>query len=91
MKHELLPKADPNIQVNFQYFMKKDVEKNETVINKLVAESRWCNVSFILDFIDDLLPKIVHHRNLLSNFRSPFPIVLQSFQPLRYVLIFQKT
>ena len=90
LKHELLPKADPNIQVNFQYFMKKDVEKNETVINKLVAENRWCNVSFILDFIDDLLPKIVHHRNLLSNFRSAFPIVLQSLSTTEICLDFSE-
>ena len=78
LKHEILSKEDHDVHINFQYFITKETEKNGITKKRLVAESRSVNLSFIIDFIDDLLPKIVHHRNLLSNYRSAYPKVLQS-------------
>ena len=78
LKQEILSKEDHDVHINFQYFIKKETEKNGITKKCLVAESRSVNLSFIIDFIDDLLPKIVYHCNLLSNYQSAYPKVLQS-------------
>jgi len=40
--------------------------------------SKQVNIEFIINFIENLLPNIVHHRNLLANFRAEYPRVLES-------------
>ena len=78
LKQELLGQANPDIHTNFQYFVKKEIEKKGKIKKQLVAESKSVNVHFTISFIDDLLTKIVHPRNLLKNFRTVYPLVLES-------------
>ena len=73
-----MAKGDQDVTINFQYFVKKDVEKKGKIERCLVAESKSVNISFLLNFNDEILAKIIHHRNLLSNFRFEYPKVLQS-------------
>ena len=44
----------------------------------LTAESVQANISFLLNFIEKSLPNIVHHWNLLWNFRSVYLKVLEA-------------
>ena len=78
LKQELLAKGDLDVTINFQYFVKKDVEKKGKIKRCLVAESKSVNLSFLLNFIDEILANSIHHRNLLSNLRSAYPKLLQS-------------
>ena len=56
----------------------------------LVAESKSVNPSFLLNFIDEILAKTIHHRNLLSNFRSAYPKVLQSLSTTEFNIDFSE-
>ena len=90
LKQELLAKGDQDVTINFQYFVKKDVEKKEKIKRCLVAESKSVNLSFLLNFIDEILAKIMHHRNLLPNFRSAYPEVLQSLPTTEFNIDFSE-
>ena len=78
----LLEKASPDVTKKLELFLKVDVEKHGEVKKVLSVESKDANIAFVVDYLDELLPKIVHHRNLLKNYRTVFPEVLQSFETL---------
>ena len=61
------------------YFEKVDViTKRGKYIKKLKALHKDVNISDVIDFIGSLLPKIIHHRNLLKNYRTNLKIILEN-------------
>ena len=61
-----------------QYFETTNVDKHGEIKKQLSVKSEQVNVKFIVEFIEKILPNIVHHRNLLLNFRTEYPRVLES-------------
>ena len=48
-------------------------------VERLKAIKTDANIVFIIDFISELLPKIIHHRNQLKHYRSAIPIIREHF------------
>ena len=74
--------SNTNEKRTFQYFVKKEIEKNGEQKMQFTVESVQANISFLLNFIEKRLPNIVHHRNLLLNFRSVYPKVLEALSTI---------
>ena len=74
----------------FNILEKKDGEKKGKIKRCLVVESKSVNPSFLLNFIDEILAKIIHHGNLLSNFRSAYPKILQSLPTTEFNIDFSE-
>lgn len=51
------------------------VNKSGNISKHLTAVTTSADINFLMTFIDGLLPKIVHHRNLLKNYRK----IMESF------------
>ena len=84
MKKELLEQPTSDVSVMMQYFEKekpgkinKKTGKEVTVLN---AIQRKHNLSFIVNFISDLLPGIIHHRNHLRHYRFCMPEILSLYE-----------
>ena len=90
LKQEITAKVNADICTNFQYFDKQEIEKKGIIKNRLVARSKSVNLCFIIEFIDNMLTKIIHHRNLLSNFRSVYPMVSQSISSIEVCVEFSE-
>ena len=73
-----LSKSDDKVKRTFQYFETTNVDKHGEIKKQLSVKSEQVNVKFIVEFIEKILPNIVHHRNLLLNFRTEYPRVLES-------------
>ena len=90
LKEELELKARKDVKRRFEHFVMKDVEKNGETKLRLTVESLQVDVSFILHFIEKNLSTIIHHRNLLSNFRSVYPKVLEALSTIEVSLDFSE-
>ena len=67
--------------VNLLRFEKVEIEnKNGSINSKLQPKNTPMNVQKILQFMEKLLPKVTHHRNLLKNYRSSISDIL-NFEP----------
>ena len=44
--------------------------KNGLIVDRLKTVKEDTNINFITDFIDEILPKTIHHQNHLKHFRS---------------------
>ena len=65
------------------YFDKiESMSKNGKISKRLKAVSIEVNISFVLDFIEKMLPNIIHHRNLLRNYRTNINTVLTNINNL---------
>jgi len=70
IKEDLSQKCDSTKTVRMQHFVKvKSTTKKGKEVTKLVASATDGNMLFILDFIDQLLAKMIHHRNHLHHYR----------------------
>ena len=69
--------------VKMLYFDKiESMSKNGKISKRLKAVSIEVNISFVLDFIEKMLPNIIHHRNLLRNYRTNINTVLTNINNL---------
>ena len=60
-----------NVTVPFVHFKKMPFKKkNGLIVDRLKTVKEDANINFITDFIDEILPKTIHHRNHLKHFRS---------------------
>ena len=67
----LAEKSNSNVTVPLMYFEKQlHVTKNGKETKRLKAIKKSVNLEFLAGFIDDLLPKIVYHRNMLRHYRK---------------------
>ena len=70
LKAKLTEDVKDDLQVQMLHFVKKEEKtKKGKVVKRLKAEAVQANMSWVLSFIEDLLPRIIHHRNLLKNYR----------------------
>ena len=67
IKHSL-SKSDDKVKRTFQYFETTNVDKHGEIKKQLSVKSEQVNVKFIVEFIEKILPNIVHHRNLHHRF-----------------------
>ena len=78
-KKSLCPEIKKYIIVKMLYF--KTVEETTTKgknIKKLKALPVDANIPYVINFIEQMLPNIIHHRNLLKNYRSNIDVVIES-------------
>ena len=67
----MLANADLDTTVQMQHFEKVEhISKSGNISKHLTAVKTDANMEFIIGFITDLLTKIVHHLNLLKNYRT---------------------
>ena len=78
LKTNLLSRSDETKTVKMLYFETIDVTKRGKYIQKLKALHKDVNISDVIDFIGSLLPKIIHHRNLLKNYCTNLKIILEN-------------
>ena len=78
-----LNRHDQSKYVKMLYFDKiESMSKNGKISKRLKAVSIEVNISFVLDFIEKMLPNIIHHRNLLRNYRTNINTVLTNINNL---------
>jgi len=54
-------------------------KKNGQIVERLKPVKEDANITFVINFIQDLLANIVHHRNHLQHFRKVHPPFLETF------------
>jgi hypothetical protein len=80
LKNDLIAQNKPNVVTKFMHFEKKEVvSKKGKTYTLLQPISEVVNLDFLLEFIDKMLSKIIHHRNLLKNYRANISNVRNSF------------
>ena len=72
LKHEILSLAGEDVEtVKMLHFIKKEERTRKGKwVKRLKAVPVQANFKWLLKFTSEMLPKIVHHRNLLSNYRN---------------------
>ena len=86
LKSELISKSDDQVTVKMLQFIKKEEQTRKgNVVKRLKAESVEANVSWVLNFLEELLPKIIHHRNLFKNYRTNLDTVINSIENITEV------
>ena len=79
-KDKILKSSNPNITSKFMYFDKiEKLSKKGKVYKALQPINVDATLPFLIQFIDKMLPKIIHHRNQLKNFRSNVNSVTKHF------------
>jgi len=82
IKEDLSQKCDSTKTVRMQHFVKvKSTTKKGKEVTKLVASATDGNMLFILDFIDQLLAKMIHHRNHLHHYRYAIHKMRENVEP----------
>ena len=75
----LLPTADEKTTIAFTQFQKQVqydsdrqmiMNKKKKPVEKLVAVKEQVNAKFLVEFTRNLLPNIIHHRNILTLYRN---------------------
>ena len=75
----LLDGSDPNVTVPFTHFIKKLVtdadgkpvlNKKEKPVKRLIPLKEQVNAKYLIQFLKDILPGAVHHRNMLRLYRN---------------------
>ena len=65
LKVGLLADVNDDLSVQMLHFVKREEKtKKGKVVKRLKAEAVQASISWVLSFIEDLLPSIIHHRNL---------------------------
>ena len=71
LTQKIFEQDDGIMTVKFQHFENSDhTLKNGKVVNRLTAVCTDADMKFIISFIFGKLPKFIHHRNQLKNYRS---------------------
>ena len=67
----LAPASDPEITANLTCFVKKAFKTKKGAEHvRLEQETVKADINAVLEFIDQLLPRIIHHRNHLRHYRN---------------------
>ena len=70
IKSGVISIADEDVTVKLMHFeYVETTTKKGAIVKHLRALSTDANIEFILDFISNLLPKIINHRNQLKHYR----------------------
>ena len=70
-----------DVTVKMLHFVRKQEKTRKgKIVKRLKAVPVQVNISWVMNFIGNMLPTIVHHRNLLKNFRTNIDIVTNSIQ-----------
>lgn len=86
MSAEILGQSNENITVKLQEFvMLETTLKNGKTVERLKAVTNDVNLKYIVNFISDLLPIIIHHRNHLKHYRNTSKIFKESFDAVCYL------
>ena len=75
---EKLATNNSEVTKTIELFLNKEVEKNGEFKKCLTVERKEVNLDYIINFLEEQLPLIVHHRNLLQNYRKLYPKVVES-------------
>ena len=76
VRDDLISKSNDSVIASMLIFRK--VERI-TPKGKVIKPFRQnANIKFVVGFIDDMLTKIIHHRNLLKNYRSNIGVLLDN-------------
>ena len=79
IKCELLTKSNNKETVNMLHFVKRmEKTKKGKWVKRLKAEAVHANIPWVLNFIESFLPQIIHHRNLLKNYRTNIDTVMNA-------------
>ena len=71
------------------YFDKVESKtKKGKVVKRLKAVPVDANIPFVIDFIEKMLPKIIHHRNLLKNYRTNLGTLIESIENVKEIWFF---
>ena len=77
IKNFVLEKCSNSITTPFTYFDKREcANKNGEIKKVLMAVHEDVNISFLCQFIENILAKIIHHRNVLLSL--PYAEMLDS-------------
>ena len=74
LKTSILQQDDKSTEVSVQHFEKVEVlmknRKNRKIVKRLKAVSTQAKLSFMTEFLEKRLSRIIHHRNQLKHYRS---------------------
>ena len=91
LKSTILPKSEPDSTVPLSTFVKKPYRtKKGKDIFRLEAETKQVDLSAIVKFIDDMLAKIIHHRNQLKHYRNTVKAAIKLFDCIEIDLDFSE-
>ena len=77
----LLVAYNKNVVVNFLCFeIVEHVNKKGETVSRLKPVMKSANMAGIIEFINDILPKIINHRNHLKHYRNTINIFRDSFR-----------
>ena len=84
MNKYLLDNSNSSFTIKILYFKIVTIatKKNQEVkCSKPITEN--VNMNFIVQFISDILAKLIHHRIQLKYFRTVIPIIRKSFEHIQ--------
>ena len=86
LMQDVLKEEDDTITVKMQHFkMVETVAKNGKVSKRLTAITTNANLTFIVNFISEILSKIIHHRNHLKHYRTSIKLFKESIDAICYL------
>ena len=81
LKSTLEENSNENITVKMLHFVQREeTTKKGKTVNRLKAEAIDCNISWVLNFLETLLPSIINHRNLLKNYCTNIETLINSVE-----------
>ena len=83
--------SDDTKEFQFTHFVKKPHKtKKGVMIMRLESETIHVNLKFLTNFIDGMLPNILHHRNLLRNYRNAISRFHQTYNSINIDIDFSE-
>ena len=89
IKNGMLGESNDSITIPFMYFDQREKQTKGGEIRKiLTAVQEDVNISFLCNFVENILSKIIHHRNLLKNFRTLYPQIVGNLSTAELIVDF---
>lgn len=77
---KITSQADDKVTVSFMHFEKVDITTRAgKVVSHLKSVVTPANANFIINFLSNLLPKFINHRNHLKHYRSTIKILREQY------------
>ena len=83
IEQKILDERDDDTLIAMQYFVNENTGKINKKTGKEIKIFKAVNmkhITFIINFISNLLPDIINHRNHLKHYRCTIPEVLNTFE-----------